>query len=96
MLNSELIIIIAFTIWNIIVFFLYGIDKYKAQKGQWRISESTLIITAFFMGGLGAFLGMKTFRHKTKHLKFKILVPLALIFNIALILGTIYLLYIRV
>ena len=67
------------------MFLLYGIDKRKAIKQKWRIKEAALILSAFFMGGMGAFLGMKAFRHKTKHLKFKILVPFAIIVNIAII-----------
>ena len=77
--------IIIYLAWNFIVFLLYGIDKRKAVKQKWRIKEATLILSAFFMGGIGAFLGMKAFRHKTKHLKFKILIPLAIIVNIAII-----------
>ena len=72
-------------IWNVIVFLTYGIDKLKAIKNGWRISEKALLMMAFCMGGVGAYLGMQTFRHKTKKLKFNILVPLAVIFNIAII-----------
>jgi uncharacterized membrane protein YsdA (DUF1294 family) len=74
--------IIAVAVWNIITFTLYGADKRKARKNHRRISETTLILCAFLMGGAGAILGMKVFRHKTKHWKFKILVPLALLLNI--------------
>ena len=70
--------------WNIVTFTLYGIDKYKAKKNKWRISERSLIVCAFLMGGLGAFLGMSVFRHKTKHLKFRLLIPIALIVNIGI------------
>jgi uncharacterized membrane protein YsdA (DUF1294 family) len=78
------------TLWNITVFALYGMDKRKAKAGKWRISETTLIICAFLMGGIGAFLGMKVFRHKTKHLKFKLLIPLAVIVNIAAVIAFLY------
>jgi uncharacterized membrane protein YsdA (DUF1294 family) len=77
-------IISAVALWNLLTFSLYGVDKYKAQKNQWRISESTLIACAFLMGGAGALFGMAIFRHKTKHLKFKLLIPLAIIINIAI------------
>ncbi len=77
------IFIIFFVVWNIIVFSMYGIDKRKSKLNKWRISEKTLIISAIFMGGLGAYLGMKTFHHKTKHMKFKIGIPLSLVINIA-------------
>ncbi|MEG0396141.1 MAG: DUF1294 domain-containing protein [Oscillospiraceae bacterium] len=82
--------IIALVAWNIFVFFLYGADKRKARKGHWRISESTLLASAFCMGGLGTVLGMKTFHHKTKHSEFKILVPIALALNAAAIAAAIY------
>ena len=78
----EIIIYIA---WNFIVFLLYGIDKRRAIRKRWRIKETTLILSAFFMGGMGAFLGIKAFQHKTKHLKFRILIPLAIIVNIVII-----------
>ena len=71
--------------WNIIVFAIYGLDKWSAIKGGFRISEKTLLITAFFMGGFGAFLGMQIFRHKTKHLNFLICVPLAMLLNLVII-----------
>ncbi|MCQ2216594.1 MAG: DUF1294 domain-containing protein [Bacteroidales bacterium] len=64
---------------NFIAFLVYGIDKYKAIKKKWRIPESTLIALAVVGGGLGAFLAMKAFRHKTQHVKFTVLVPLSLV-----------------
>ena len=64
-------------IWNAAVFVMYGIDKYRAIRGEWRISELTLIISAFLMGGFGALTAMACFRHKTRKLKFRILIPIA-------------------
>ena len=80
-------IVFAFVVaaWNIVTFALYGADKQKARKNERRISEATLILCAFIMGGSGALLGMSVFRHKTKHLKFKLLVPLAFILNIVIV-----------
>ena len=72
--------------WNIIVFAMYGADKSKAKKNKRRISEKTLLVSAFFMGGIGAFLGMVILRHKTKHLQFRVLLPLFAILNIATVL----------
>ena len=69
---------------NLFAFVLYGIDKLKAKRGAWRIPEATLLLVAFLGGSLGAFLGMELFRHKTKHAKFKVLVPLFLVLHIAL------------
>ncbi|MBQ1419121.1 MAG: DUF1294 domain-containing protein [Firmicutes bacterium] len=74
---------IALAAWNLIVFCVYGLDKYKAKKDKWRIPEKTLLLLAFFFGGLGAFLGMRVFRHKTKHRLFTIGVPLCLLLNLA-------------
>jgi len=72
-------------LWNIITFLLYWIDKAKARKNKWRISEGTLLTCAFLMGGVGALLGMSLFRHKTKHLKFRLLVPLSVVVNICIV-----------
>ena len=74
---------IALAAWNLIVFCVYGLDKYKAKKDKWRIPEKTLLLLAFFFGGLGAFFGMRVFHHKTKHRLFTIGVPLCLLLNIA-------------
>lgn len=76
---------ILFTAWNIIVFLLYGIDKYKAVKNKWRISEKVLLICAVLMGGIGAYLGMRAFRHKTKKPIFKIFVPILAVLNLVII-----------
>lgn len=77
-----ILVIVYFLIMNLVGFITMGIDKIKARKRGWRISERTLILIAFFGGALGSFLGMKIFRHKTKHMKFVILIPLALLVNI--------------
>ncbi len=78
------IFILAVIVINIFSFSLMGIDKKKAQKSKWRIKESTLLLSAFILGGIGSFSGMQFFRHKTRHMKFIILVPLAIIENIAI------------
>ncbi len=66
---------------NLIVFSLYGIDKYKAVHKKWRIPEATLIGASVF-GGFGALAGMSFFRHKTKKPKFFITVPLILVLEL--------------
>lgn len=68
-------ILLWITVLSIIAFCLYGIDKWKAKKNMWRISEYTLIVIALLGGGIGAWIGMRVFHHKTKHWKFKIVVP---------------------
>ena len=70
---------------NIVTFVVYGIDKLKAKQGSWRISEATLLIFAVIGGSIGALLGMKVWRHKTMHKKFKYGLPLILIIQIILI-----------
>ena len=73
-------------VWNLYTFILYGVDKRRARKGQWRISEKRLLLTALMFGGVGAMAGMKTFRHKTQHMKFRVLVPVMMIIQL-LVLG---------
>lgn len=68
---------------NAFAFIVYGIDKKKAIKGKWRISESTLIALALIGGSIGALAGMKIFHHKTRKKKFAIGVPAILIIQIA-------------
>ncbi len=63
---------------NAVSFFLMLADKRKAQRNLWRIPEATLMGVAAFGGSIGALLGMYTFRHKTKHLKFTLGIPLIL------------------
>jgi uncharacterized membrane protein YsdA (DUF1294 family) len=75
--------IIYFILINVVTFFLFGIDKWKAKKGRWRISEATLLIFAVIGGSIGAWLGMKTWHHKTMHKKFKYGIPLILLVQIA-------------
>jgi len=88
--TETLAIVVLTTVWNIIVFAMYGLDKQKARRKSRRISEATLLLSAALMGGVGALLGMHAFRHKTKHMKFKIGVPLLLILNIAVVCIYIY------
>ena len=76
-------LIYAIIAWNVFVFAMYGVDKRKAKKGNRRISEKTLLTAAFFVGSVGAMLGMSIFRHKTKHWKFKILLPLFTLLHVA-------------
>ena len=61
---------------NVIAFILYGLDKKYAREGRWRIPEKTLLGSALIGGAAGAWIGMQTFRHKTKHMSFRMLVPL--------------------
>jgi uncharacterized membrane protein YsdA (DUF1294 family) len=69
---------------NIIAFAIFGIDKLNSKKRGWRISESRLLLIAFF-GPFGAYIGMFLFRHKTRKIKF-LLVPIFLLLQVILIL----------
>ena len=70
---------------NSLTFLLYGIDKYKAKKGRWRISEATLLTMAAIGGSIGAWAGMRTWHHKTMHKKVKYGIPVIIIMQIALV-----------
>ncbi|MBN8200795.1 MULTISPECIES: DUF1294 domain-containing protein [Bacillaceae] len=64
-------IALIYLVMNVAGFYLMKLDKEKAKRNQYRISEKNLWITAFLSGAAGMTLGMKTFRHKTKHVQFK-------------------------
>ncbi len=70
---------------NALAFLLMLVDKYKAKKNLWRISEGTLLGIAIIGGSLGCLLGMHTARHKTKHLKFSLGVPIVMAAQIILL-----------
>ena len=70
---------------NLLAFVLFGVDKYKAKRGQWRISEWRLMLLSLFGGGAGALCGMYVWRHKTQHKLFVIGVPLLVILHFALL-----------
>lgn len=55
---------------SIVAFAMYGIDKSKAKRGAWRISEKALLLAGFLCGSVGALAAMQLFRHKTKHYYF--------------------------
>ena len=69
---------------NILGFFAMGIDKERAQKKRWRIPEKTLLVIAVMGGGLGTWLGMYMFRHKTKHDYFVKIVSVLMVIQMAL------------
>ena len=69
---------------NVLTFLVYGADKWKAQRSKWRIPEDTLIWMAIVGGSVGALLGMYLFRHKTKHKKFQLGVPLILLAQVVI------------
>lgn len=80
MQNSILGIILLINLYS---FCLFYIDKQRAIKHKYRISEKQLLISSFLLGGIGAWLGMRTFRHKTQKTIFKISVPIAALLSFA-------------
>ena len=65
-MGTTVLLILALAM-GLLAFILYGVDKYKAKKGKWRIPEAVLLCVGLLGGSLGALLGMYLFRHKTKH-----------------------------
>ena len=63
---------------NAVAFVLMLVDKRRAQKKQWRISEKALLLTAILGGSLGSLLGMKLFHHKTRKMPFSVGIPVIL------------------
>lgn len=60
---------------NVGAFAVYGVDKYRARHGQWRVSEAKLLTWAAVGGSAGAWLGMRVWNHKTQHAQFRYGVP---------------------
>ena len=79
-------VVLYFFIINLVGFLAMGIDKYKAQRDLWRIPEGTLITIALIGGSIGAIIGMKTFRHNTKKLKFSVGLPTILISEVCAVI----------
>ena len=79
-----LILVIYLVIINIVAYAMMGIDKRKAQKKEWRISEAALFASALLGGSIGSIAGMQRFRHKTKHWYFKYDMPAILLVQVAL------------
>jgi len=66
---------------NMIAFVMVGRDKRKSQKNKWRTPESSFFVIGLLGGAIGVYLGMQLFRHKTKHRKFTVGIPLLIILN---------------
>ena len=83
---SIIVIVIYLVVMNSIGFASMGIDKSKAKRGAWRIPEKTLFLIAILGGSVGSILGMKQFRHITKHKSFTIGMPAILLVQVLVIL----------
>ena len=79
------VIVFYLVIINLFTFLLYGIDKWKAKRARWRIPESVLLGLAAIGGSAGAWLGMRTWHHKTQHKKFRYGVPAILVAQVAVL-----------
>lgn len=85
MADFHKILFIYFLSLNVLTFFTYGIDKWKAKKSKRRIREAALLGLAVLGGSIGAWLGMKVWHHKAMHKKFKYGIPAIIIVQLALI-----------
>ena len=84
------IVLIYLAVINMVTFFMFGIDKWKAKKSKWRVRETALLGLAVLGGSIGAWLGMKVWHHKTLHKKFKYGIPVIIIIQLVL---SVYLIY---
>ena len=94
-MNRQTVVVIALVViavMNLVSFALMGIDKRRARRGVWRISEKALFLTTACFGGLGGVLGMRVFHHKTQHWYFKVFFPVLLVVQIVLLTIGMYLL----
>ena len=71
---------------NVLTFAVYGVDKWKARQGRWRVPEATLLGLAALGGSVGAWVAMQLFRHKTKKNKFRYGVPIMFVLQLAAVL----------
>ena len=85
-MTIEQLILIYLIAINVVTFFAYGIDKWKAKRSKWRISEATLLGMAVIGGSIGAWLGMRVWHHKTMHKKFQLGIPFILIIQLAIVI----------
>ena len=83
--DMQQIIIIYLVVINVVTFFMYGIDKWKARKAKLRIREAALLGLAVLGGSVGAWLGMRVWHHKTLHKKFRYGVPAIIIIQLLLL-----------
>ncbi len=85
-------LLIYFALASLVAFLLYVIDKSKARRGAWRISEKTLLLAGFVGGAVGALLAMQLVRHKTKHFYFYLVNILGLLWQGGLLVYLLFLL----
>ena len=81
-----MLLIPVFAIISHITFILYGVDKRRSKRDKWRIPERVLIGFSLLGGGIGGWLGMKLFRHKTRHWYFHVINILGTALQVAALL----------
>ena len=86
-MNAKICLLSYFVLVNLYTWVQFGIDKWKALNGQWRIPEKVLLVTSIAGGSLGALIGMKMFHHKTHKKKFSIGVPILLGIHVIIVAG---------
>ena len=89
MIDIKQLASILLLLWNFFIFILYGIDKYKAKRGYWRIQEKYLLLGAFILGGFGACMAGLMFHHKTRKWYFKTVWILGMVVTV----GTLYMVW---
>lgn len=75
---------------SLVAFILPIVDKSRAQKGKWRVPEATLFLFSFLGGAVTMYVSMQIFRHKTKHKRFMIGIPLIILLHIAIVAALFY------
>lgn len=75
---------------SFISFVLFGVDKRRARRGEWRIPERTLLTCCALFGAAGGLCGMRAFHHKTRHAKFAYGVPAMLAVQAVLLAALIW------
>ncbi|WP_375539877.1 DUF1294 domain-containing protein [Clostridium chauvoei] len=72
---------------NLFAMIIMFVDKKKAIKKHWRISEFNLLLIALLGGSIGEYIGMYLFRHKTKHIKFTLGIPVIFLLQILILIS---------
>lgn len=83
-MGRDLYIVAALVVLNLVSFVLMALDKKRAKKDRWRISEKTLFISAALFGALGAMMGMYMLHHKTRKWYFRVFIPLLFVIQLGI------------
>ena len=83
-MGRDLYIVAALVVLNLVSFVLMALDKKRAEKDRWRISEKTLFISAALFGALGAMMGMYMLHHKTRKWYFRVFIPVLFVIQLGI------------